>query len=73
MSLSTTILGREHRALASVGKGLMFLFQDIQSRGQAPGFPLLNSIGSYIKQSPDKLRHLKEEKCVTTKNWGPFK
>ena len=73
MSLATKIIGREHPALASVVKGLLFLFQDIQNRGQAPGFPLLHSIASDIKQFPDQLRHLKEEKCVTTENWGTYK
>ena len=61
MSLAATIIRDEHRALASVVKGLQFLIQEIQNRGQTPDFPLLQSIVSYIEQFPDKLHHPKED------------
>jgi hemerythrin-like domain-containing protein len=64
MSIATTIIRDEHRALASVVKGLQFLVQEIQNRGQTPDFPLLQSIVSYIEQFPDKLHHPKEDQYL---------
>lgn len=64
MSLAATIIRDEHRALASVVKGLQFLIQEIQNRGQTPDFPLLHSIVYYIEQFPDKLHHPKEDKYL---------
>jgi hemerythrin-like domain-containing protein len=64
MSLASTIIRDEHRALASVVKGLQFLVQEIQNRGQTPDFPLLQSIISYIEQFPDKLHHPKEDQYL---------
>jgi hemerythrin-like domain-containing protein len=64
MSLAATIIRDEHRALASVVKGLQFLIQEIQNRGQTPDFPLLQSIVSYIEQFPDKLHHPKEDQYL---------
>ena len=64
MTLATTIIRDEHRALASVVKGLQFLVQEIQNRGQTPDFPLLQSIVSYIEQFPDKLHHPKEDQSL---------
>ncbi len=64
MSLASTIIRDEHRALASVVKGLQFLIQEIQNRGQTPDFPLLQSIISYVEQFPDKLHHPKEDQYL---------
>lgn len=64
MSLAATIIRDEHRALASVVKGLQFLIQEIQNRGQTPDFALLHSIVYYIEQFPDKLHHPKEDKYL---------
>lgn len=64
MTIASTIIRDEHRALASVVKGLQFLVQEIQNRGQAPDFPLLQSIVSYIEQFPDKLHHPKEDQYL---------
>lgn len=64
MTIATTIIRDEHRALASVVKGLQFLIQEIQNRGQTPDFPLLQSIVSYIEQFPDKLHHPKEDQYL---------
>lgn len=64
MSIATTIIRDEHRALASVVKALQFLIQEIQNRGQTPDFPLLQSIVSYIEQFPDKLHHPKEDQYL---------
>ncbi|MDO9143352.1 hemerythrin domain-containing protein [Rhodoferax sp.] len=64
MTIATTIIRDEHRALASVIKGLQFLVQEIQNRGQTPDFPLLQSIVSYIEQFPDKLHHPKEDQYL---------
>lgn len=64
MSIATTIIRDEHRALASVVKGLQFLIQEIQNRGQTPDFPLLQAIVSYIEQFPDKLHHPKEDQYL---------
>jgi hemerythrin-like domain-containing protein len=64
MTIATTIIRDEHRALASVIKGLQFLVQEIQNRGQTPDFPLLQSIVSYIEQFPDRLHHPKEDQYL---------
>ena len=64
MSIAATIIRDEHRALASVIKGLQFLIQEIQNRNQAPNFPLLQAIVSYIEQFPDKLHHPKEDQYL---------
>ena len=64
MSIAVTIIRDEHRALASVIKGLQFLVQEIQNRGQAPNFPLLRAIVSYVEQFPDKLHHPKEDQYL---------
>ena len=64
MTIATTIIRDEHRALASVVKGLQFLIQEVQNRGQTPDFPLLQSIVSYIEQFPDKLHHPKEDQYL---------
>lgn len=64
MTIASTIIRDEHRALASVVKGLQFLIQEIQNRGQTPDFPLLQSIVSYIEQFPDKLHHPKEDQYL---------
>lgn len=64
MSLAATIIRDEHRALASVVKGLQFLIQEIQNRGHAPDFLLLQAIVSYIEQFPQKLHHPKEDQYL---------
>lgn len=64
MTIATTIIRDEHRALASVVKALQFLVQEIQNRGQTPDFPLLQAIIHYIEQFPDKLHHPKEDQYL---------
>ncbi|MDD2692613.1 MAG: hemerythrin domain-containing protein [Simplicispira sp.] len=64
MSIAATIIRDEHRALASVIKGLQFLIQEIQNRGQKPDFALLQAIVSYVEQFPDKLHHPKEDQYL---------
>ncbi len=64
MSIAITIIRDEHRALASVIKGLQFLIQEIQNRGQMPNFQLLQAIVSYVEQFPDKLHHPKEDQYL---------
>lgn len=64
MSIAATIIRDEHRALASVIKGLQFLIQEIQNRNQIPNFSLLQAIVSYIEQFPDKLHHPKEDQYL---------
>ena len=64
MSIAATIIRDEHRALASVIKGLQFLIQEIQNRGQKPDFALLQAIVSYVEYFPDKLHHPKEDQYL---------
>ena len=64
MSIAATIIRDEHRALASVIKGLQFLIQEIQNRGQKPDFALLQAIVYYVEQFPDKLHHPKEDQYL---------
>lgn len=64
MSSAATIIRDEHRTLASVVKGLQFLTQEVQNRGQTPDFPLLQAIVSYLEQFPEKLHHPKEDQYL---------
>jgi hemerythrin-like domain-containing protein len=61
MTLALTIIRDEHRALASVLKGLQYLVEQIGSRQQTPDFALMKAMVDYIEQFPDRLHHPKED------------
>ena len=64
MPIAITIIKDEHRALASVLKGLQYLVEGIRNEGHAPDFPLMRSMLDYIEQFPDRLHHPKEDQYV---------
>lgn len=61
MSLALTIIRDEHRALASVLKGLQHLVDQVGSGQQEPDFRLMWALVDYVEQFPDKLHHPKED------------
>jgi hemerythrin-like domain-containing protein len=56
-----TIIRDEHRALASVMKGLEYLTDQFRQGLLEPDFVLLRALVQYIEQYPDKLHHPKED------------
>lgn len=56
-----TIIRDEHRALASVMKGLEYLTDQYRQGLLEPDFGLLRALLQYIEQYPDKLHHPKED------------
>jgi hemerythrin-like domain-containing protein len=61
MTLALTIIRDEHRALASVLKGLQYLVDQAMTTGRPPDATLLRAIVAYIEQYPDRLHHPKED------------
>jgi hemerythrin-like domain-containing protein len=55
------IIRDEHRALASVMKGLEYLTDQFRQGLLEPDFVLLGALVQYIEQYPDKLHHPKED------------
>jgi hemerythrin-like domain-containing protein len=64
MPTAITIIKDEHRALASVLRGLQYLIDEIRSTRQTPNFALLHAMLDYIEAFPDKLHHPKEDEYV---------
>ena len=64
MSRTLTVIRDEHRALASVMKGLQYLVAQARERGARPDFPLLEAMVRYIEQYPDRLHHPKEDRLL---------
>jgi hemerythrin-like domain-containing protein len=61
MTLALTIIRDEHRALASVLKGLQYLVDRLQAGQTPPDFVLMKAIVAYIEHFPDRLHHPKED------------
>ena len=59
-----TIIRDEHRALASVMKGLEYLMDQFRQGFLEPDFVLLGALLQYIEQYPDKLHHPKEDQYL---------
>lgn len=59
-----TIIRDEHRALASVMKGLQYLVDQLRQGLLEPDFVLLRALVQYIEQYPDKLHHPKEDQYL---------
>ncbi len=55
------IIEDEHRSLAAVLHGLLFLVREIRLRGAAPDFPLLGAMLDYIDAFPERFHHPKED------------
>lgn len=55
------ILRAEHRALAAVIHGLVFLVREARTRDATPDFDLLGAMLRYIEAFPERLHHPKED------------
>ena len=64
MPSAITVIRDEHRALASVLKGLQYLVEDLRTGRQPPDFPLMKAMIDYIQQFPDRLHHPKEDQYI---------
>ena len=64
MTAAVTIIKDEHRALAAVLQGLLYLNEQIRRAGRMPDFPLLKAMLDYIVAFPDRLHHSKEDEYV---------
>ena len=51
----------EHRALAAVLHGLLFLIRNIRGRGDKPDFVVLGAMICYIDAFPERFHHPKED------------
>jgi hemerythrin-like domain-containing protein len=58
------IMQDEHRALAAVLHGLLYLVREIRDRGAAPDFELLGAMLHYIDLFPERLHHPKEDRYL---------
>lgn len=64
MTAALTIIKDEHRALAAVLHGLLYLNEQVRKAEQKPDFQLLKSMLDYIVAFPDRLHHPKEDEYV---------
>jgi len=55
------IIEDEHRSLAAVLHGLLYLVREIRLRGAAPNFELLGAMLHYIDAFPERFHHPKED------------
>jgi branched-chain amino acid transport system ATP-binding protein len=55
------IIEDEHRSLAAVLHGLLYLVREIRVRGEAPDFELLGAMLHYIDAFPERFHHPKED------------
>jgi branched-chain amino acid transport system ATP-binding protein len=55
------IIEDEHRSLAAVLHGLLYLVREIRLRGVAPDFELLGAMLQYIDAFPERFHHPKED------------
>ena len=58
------IIRNEHRSLAAVLHGMVYLVREIRDRGARPDFALLGAMIYYIDTFPERLHHPKEDKYV---------
>ena len=55
------ILHDEHRSLAAVLHGMLYLVRDIRLRGTAPNFPVFDAMVLYIDTFQERYHHPKED------------
>ncbi len=55
------VIEDEHRSLAAVLHGLLYLVREIRLRGAAPDFELLGAMLHYIDAFPERFHHPKED------------
>lgn len=58
------IIRDEHRALAAVLHGLLYLVRDVRDHGAAPNFPVLSAMIYYIDAFPERFHHPKEDRYL---------
>jgi hemerythrin-like domain-containing protein len=61
---SLAIIRDEHRALAAVLHGLLYLVRDIRDRRAAPDFAVLSAMLYYIDAFPERFHHPKEDRYL---------
>jgi hemerythrin-like domain-containing protein len=61
---SLRIIRDEHRSLAAVLHGMLYLAHEIRDRGAKPDFGLLESMIYYIDAVPERFHHPKEEQYL---------
>jgi hemerythrin-like domain-containing protein len=68
------IIEDEHRSLAAVLHGLLFLIREIRLRGVTPDFQLLGAMLYYINAFPERFHHPKEDaylfRCLRERDPG---
>ena len=63
MQAIRTILN-EHRSLAAVLHGMLYLVREIRDRGKKPDFNVLGAMVYYIDAVPERFHHPKEDKYL---------
>jgi len=58
------IIHDEHRTLAAVLHGMLYLVRDIRLRGTPPNFPVFDAMVHYIDTFQDRYHHPKEDAYV---------
>jgi hemerythrin-like domain-containing protein len=58
------IIHDEHRALAAVLHGMLYLVHEIRDRGDKPNFTLLGAMIYYIDAFPERFHHRKEDEYL---------
>lgn len=61
MQPAIAIIQDEHRSIAAVLHGLLYLVHEIEAQRMAPDFRLLEAMLHYIEAFPEKLHHPKED------------
>lgn len=58
------IIHDEHRSIAAVLHGLIFMMRDVRDRGTAPDYRVLHAMLDYVVAFPEKLHHPKEDRYL---------
>jgi len=58
------IIHDEHRSLAAVLHGMLYLVHEIRDHGRVPDFQVLGAMIYYIDTVPERLHHPKEDKYL---------
>lgn len=58
------IIRNEHRSIAAVMHGMVYLVRQIRDRGVRPDFAVLGAMIYYIDTFPERLHHPKEDKYL---------
>ncbi|MFW2374516.1 MAG: hemerythrin domain-containing protein [Gammaproteobacteria bacterium] len=61
MQVAISIIRDEHRSIAAVLHGLLYLVGEIKANNMQPDFALLGAMLHYIEAFPEKLHHPKED------------